>query len=75
MLQLILLLSRTLIEEAHEHELSPCKEPNEIQTDSPEAKRKDPQNNTPQKIVRIIINTSPVTAGEHLHSRAFGKCS
>lgn len=46
---------------------------NEIQCDVPAAKKeKDPQNNS-LKIINIIINTSPVTAGEPLHSGAFGE--
>lgn len=48
----------------------PHKESNKIQNDYPEAKRRHPQNNPP-KTVRVIINASPVTAGEHLHSRGY----
>lgn len=40
---------------------------------SPQPDRRVPQNNS-LKIVNIIINTSPVTAGDARHSRAFGKC-
>lgn len=47
---------------------------NEIQTNL-QPKEKTLKTRTPKKIVRVITNTSRVTAGEPPHSGAFGKCS